>query len=1123
MAQYLQRLREWERWKIAEQQARDNNDPMPTIDEVNAKWEEKYNNDLAEWKQRNNITGNMEAVGEFPKRKPNETPQEYAMRVADYETQKDIWREAPSLFDYLNQANREYRDAYRAWRERYGIREAENVDLGLYEGDPDSMPHIVDPEDLEAENRADAELAEAVGIDMSSEGAKRHTKLAVIERRKNLESANAEDAIWIHNLVKRLDEEAKRQGVSAKELRKNMADIIEGTYFEDVLRDENGNVVGIVDISDQLPIKMTDGLKEILSDIKDWYDYFYHQLEDAGLRGEAGYVEEGYVNHVWSREKSNSSAWEKYIENFQRTKSPNMRERIFQDYRSGEEVGLVRKFDDIAQIIAYYSSSNNQAIANKKFLDALSFVVIEETNSDGEVTQVLPLLNSQKPDAFTANRYDIYKVPGVGDVWVIKDIQRTFSNVFGTMRTKDVADWVSKFGRTYDIVSSTAKKIQLSFSAFHMGALTEVAMAQMRPDRAARALAQYIIFDCAKKGTIPAYAHPEDFKFAASHLVQLGATQDYSAADVNNLTEKFRDVVRELANDENIAKKGTGYAVTPVAAALDYINKGMDKVLWNYLHDGLKIACFKMFAEQIEKRVVKEGLTPEQREQLLDEAGQYVNDTFGGQYWELLNVSPSTVKWLRRAFLSPDWLISTQRHFLANFGFGSLYSESGFLNYLRYNADNIKRVFGVDVPKDENRRFRSSNAKKCYILGVCVFFYTMMNALNAFFRAQDEEKEKAKADEIRKTNPDYKSGYELAYPDGMKWYDYTMYGNTVGQQTHLFLGRYDDGTEWYARWGKQFREFPELFMGRHGVEFPTPLMERMSGKANPVGRYLLYDLPLTVGMYGYKQPRETQEIADKYGNTVALLAMTAKKFLPFSVPTQEDKEFKLFDLVMPSQKGFTQWKAMDYFKTYIEAGDMDGVQRTYNAAVMNGLDAERALKGAIASVKATQRKELSDGVDDLQTAMERFDAAKDTNERKLMKNKILKYLAEQNYKAFTRDEAREQVESFLNGDQPTEADNTKYLELQTSADVRNDYRISALKKKAKKYVDEIMEADGDKQKALIKGYRHWFQVQSIIRESDKATNQLKKQLGKGKDDAAIMQQIRDIKSQTQKQVDAIVR
>ena len=78
-----------------------------------------------------------------------------------------------------------------------------------------------------------------------------------------------------------------------------------------------------------------------------------------------------------------------------------------------------------------------------------------------------------------------------------------------------------------------------------------------------------------------------------------------------------------------------------------------------------------------------------------------------------------------------------------------------------------------------------------------------MNGLNAVMKARDKEKEKEKADEIRKTNPDYKSPYELAYPDGMKWYDYTMLGNSLGQQTHLFLGRYEDGTEMYVRWGKQ--------------------------------------------------------------------------------------------------------------------------------------------------------------------------------------------------------------------------------------------------------------------------------------------------------------------------------
>ena len=1134
MAQYLQRLREWEKWKIAEEKAKENNDPMPDAEQINEKWHEQFNQDVAEWRRQNNIPADAEGLGAFPKREAGETPQDYAARVADYEAEKDAWRDAPKVFDYLQRANEEYQRLYREWKERYGIAEAESVDLGLYEGDPDKLPHIVDPEDLEADMRAEADLVEAVGIDMSREGARRHTKLSLIERRKNLESANAKDAIWIHNLVAAINEEAKRQGVEPKQLREAIADIIEGTYFEDVVRDEQGNLISIEDISDQLPIKMTDGLQAILDTIKDWYDEFFHVIDDAGLRNDAGYIEEGYVNHVWSKEKTPVAVWEKYIENFQRTKSPNMRERLFKTYRDGEDIGLVRKYKDIADILAYYSVSNNEAVANKKFLDDLSFIVVEEQNTDGETVSVLPLLNSSKPNIAVSDRYQMYHVPGVGDVYVLKDIQRTFSNVFGTMRTQDIPEWLSQTGKVYDTVSSTAKKIELSFSAFHMGALTEVAMAQMRPDRALKALAQYIIFDCAKAGTIPAYAHPEDFKLAASHLVQLGATQDYSAADVNNVTEKFRELVRELADSEQVAKKGAGYAATPIAAALDYINKGMDKVLWNYLHDGLKIACFKMFAEQIEKRVEKQGLSAEQREQLLDEAGQYVNDTFGGQYWELLNVSPALIKWLRRAFLSPDWLISTQRHFLANFGFGSIYSESGFLNYIQYNVDNLKRgagmvgkAIGIDnawanIDTDENRRFRSRNAKICYLIGVLGYFYILINAINQFFRSLDVEKEEEKADEIRKTNPDYKSPYELAYPDGMKWYDYTMYGNTIGQQTHLFLGRYDDGTEWYARWGKQFREFPELFMGRHGVEFPTPLMERMSGKANPIGRYLLYDLPLTVGMYGYKQPRETQEIAEKYGNTVALLAMTAKKFLPYSVPTQQDKEFKMFDLVMPSQKGFTRWKAVDYFKTYIQGGDMDGVMRTYNAAVMNGIDAEDCLKAAIATVKATQRKELQDGIIDLQTAMNAYDAEQNTAEKKRLRQKIFAYLAEQDYKAFTRDEAREQVDQFLNGTAPTDNDVNKYVKLATSADVRDEYRLEKIRKMAKKYADEVKTADGDRQRKLEDAYGNWLDIYDIITKANREINHLKRQLGKeGEDDAATMDEIRSIRRETQKEVDEI--
>ena len=136
-----------------------------------------------------------------------------------------------------------------------------------------------------------------------------------------------------------------------------------------------------------------------------------------------------------------------------------------------------------------------------------------------------------------------------------------------------------------------------------------------------------------------------------------------------------------------------------------------------------------------------------------------------------MNVSPAALKWMRRALLSPDWFISTQRHFFANFGFGSLYDTRSFGEYVKESL-RLKRAAAQQRPTgpsaaeaieddgDIYRKFRSKEARLCYVLGVCVFFYTMMNGLNAVMRARDEAKEKEKADEVRKTNPDYKSPYE---------------------------------------------------------------------------------------------------------------------------------------------------------------------------------------------------------------------------------------------------------------------------------------------------------------------------------------------------------------------------
>ena len=1211
MAQYFQRLREWEKWRVARQRARDNGDPEPKENTFHARAEADFKSDLQSWKARNGVAEGVTGVGVFPQRREDETPQEYAIRVAEHEAASDIWKTAPNLMDYLKKANENYRRAYTEWRERYDLDEQESVDQRLYEGNIDTEPTFTDAE-MEAEALAERDLADALGMEIDEEGAKRLAKLAVIERRKDFESANAEDAIWVHDFVKRTDEVAaeiqQRTGrkVTGKEIREALPFLIEEGRRRENLEAERDEAImavnkseamqqghtfidmrNLAEISDELEAlnaawqhkqaepgrdaerayrdaakmladrlnelnegmagynklfaddimqirsllnhasssgqgdllpesaKRFSGIPEIeqlKEHVKSWYDEFYQLLEDAGLRGDAGYIEDGYVNHVWDKEKSDPKAWDQYIENRQRTKSPNMRHREIDTYMDGIEIGLVPKYTDIADMMAHYSRQNNEAVANRRFLDDLQFVVVQEMNSEGEVTAVIPLLMTDKPDALLRERYAQYYVPGVGDVYVLKHVQRRFANIFGTMRTPDAAEWLSNIGNAYDLTSSTAKKIQLALSGFHALALFEVDVAQNNPAVALKHLFKYIIVDSIKSGTLPAYAHPEDFQLAAKHLVQLGATEDYAAADVNAITKKIREFFKGLQADDAAWKKAAGNVGSPAAIMMDWVNQGFDLVLWNYLHDGLKLCAFKELVKQVDRRVSKEGLDEDTRERLLDEAGQYVNDMFGGQYWELLNVSPATLKWMRRLFLSPDWLVSTQRHFLANFGIGSIYSDGGFREYVKYNTDNIQRLLGKDIPHNELRRLRSFNAKQCYLIGAMFWWQLFYNAINALCRWMDEDDEKKKAEEIRKTNPKYKSPYELAYPDGMKWYDYTMWGNAVGQQTHLFTGRYSDGTETYVRWGKQFREFPELFMGRHGAEFPAPLIQRMMSKANPnIGTMIDFLGAQNIG--GFNGSYENKELREKYGKTIATLSAIARHFIPFGIPTQADKEYKWLDFFMPSSKGFSRWKAKDYFETFIMDGDWNGIEATYNACVMNGIDAEKTLDAAIASIKATQKRELKDGATDLSTATMLFDASERPEERAALLNKIKEYLKGSEYKAMTREEAIEKVHGFIDGTDVSEKENVRYMMLATSDDIIAEERLRDLGRKAKKFKEQIKAAESDEAyDEMMKRYGVWLTIDKMVGKTVRRINKSKKQLGALHEDSimsSIRQDIRD--------------
>lgn len=866
---------------------------------------------------------------------------------------------------------------------------------------------------------------------------------------------------------------------------------------------------------------LSEEMQSLLGKIREWYDKTFTWLKDSHtVRDDIGYTAD-YVNHRWDKEKSDDKAYADLVEGRQRTKSPNEKPRKVSTYMEGVDAGLVPKTTDITDLLAYYSQSNIEAFANKTFLQELSGINVIERNKDGEITSSMPLLSSIQPKEMMVdeNKYTPYVVPGINTVWVYnqgkifnKSAEDWFNAAFGTVKIPKVLKGVKN-------AMSIAKTLELGFSGFHAGALTEVYAvqnsAEFGPAKAMAYFMKYLITDTAKTHQLPAFANPEAFKEAAKHLVKFGSTSDYATADIENLYEKVHSYVAKLHSklvDGNVAMKAGSSVTFPLEVATELLKmsqKGLDVALWSYLHDGLKLATYQLRAERTMERAKKLNWDEDMLNKALDEDGQFVNDMFGGQHFDVLGISKKMQTILDFIFLSKDWLISTTRHALSIFGYGSIWNEASIKNFWEYYKHVLGR--GEMTKEDYLRLSRSKSGLLCYGVGFMIGYEGLSQLVNAAMRAWDEEKQKEKADEIRKTNPSYKSPYELAYPDGMHWYDYLMRGNSLGQQSKIFMGRYADGTEMYIRHGKQFREIPELFFdAKDNFAFPGPMVRRMYGKASPLLRSILD------ANDWFKSPDYAdKEMQRKYGENLGLIPKLASYYVPFAVPTQKDKEFKMLDLVFPSSKGFSRYKAQDYFKTFIMSEDKQGLAMTYNACVQNGIDPEEQLKAAISSVKALEASEMQDGVTSLQVASERFDEAKSITEKKKMRQKMKKFLSQSDYKAFTQKEALDMVQSYLNGEddlKEMEKAENKYLMKAKSEDVTEDWRIQAVWNGTMETFDEYQRLkDVDKAKANAfknsKTNKRLFAARKAISAAKKKMNKAKKQMD-GQNDAAKMVEIR---------------
>jgi hypothetical protein len=932
---------------------------------------------------------------------------------------------------------------------------------------PDSVNNLTKDEMREVRQSAEERLQD-MQILTTKEQAKKDIHNEIIERRRYIDSSNLEDAIFVDDLK-------KAAGKNSKQVLKDIPAYIEGTYEG----------------------KPSEELVKTAKMVSDWFEECYNLMAQEGVLYGAPQIQ-NYVTHIWDWGRSPKEAQEKYnaYVNAMRMRSPFTRHRVIPSYAEGIAMGMVPKYDDITGIITEYGHYATETIANHRMVEFLkNFKIAIPGGKDNMPMNVDIIVSDDVRDPM----YSRMNNTALEGYKVLNIIKPMITPVFGDQHILDhsqLNSFTNKLINGIWVTSSLMKKINLGFSFFHHGALTETAAAMLGPARAGKVIAKDLIWDVITKGNIPAMNNKEAARDAVKHLVSLGATNDYAISDVQN----FTSTIRKLAEDKNIQ------GIKQLTQMVDFLNKGFDKVLWDVIHDGYKVASFTKMAKEIRAEGASKGWTEQQIENALDEAGQLVNDTFGGLHFDILGYSPKTVRIMRALLLSPDWTLATIRQALSPFGYGRLYNDDGVWNAMFKGepASKVRRKYG-----------------RQFWLTAGIFFYGMMNGLNAYFRSADEENEKRKADEMRKVDPEYKSPYELAYPDGMKWYDYTMLGNTLTHQTHLFTGRYSDGTETYLRWGKQFRELPELFFGRDGLSFPGPMIDKMAGKANPL-MSTAFEFISGHSLSGW----ENQDMKDKKGveRDVARLYMLSKKFLPYSIPTQEDKDFMFMDLLMPSSKGFTPGKAITNFDKAIKSGDSSFVEKVYNACVMNGLNPEKLFNVTKAKIEAEAKQNQLKDVETVDDAQKLFNQTNSIKERKRLKRYIEQQLGAQDYHAISQAEMVEKAKEIINGEEQatTKADD-RYIGLSTSNDVMEDYRLRKTLAGLKKYHDDftaLQQDDPEAAQRMAKEKGKFLRGYKMTVKARSAMSRMKRSLGQPNvDDEKVMDNIRQLREQWKEAMD----
>lgn len=650
--------------------------------------------------------------------------------------------------------------------------------------------------------------------------------------------------------------------------------------------------------------------------------YYQNYNEAKGTPDNEGI--EYHISHIWDLDNKKKSLLTNYIT----TNSRFAKQRTIQTLLDGIEgieidgelVHFKPKTLDYAEILK--SSSDNLVKATH---DSQLAEAIKHLRYKGELL-VLPATKAPS-DWIEVNHPALSKAVYKGSVGenelpilmktpvkVHPEIADYVGSIFETQKN-------SEFWNKYDSINGMVKQLLLGFSGFHGYALSESAIGNMGFSKTMKELDPKKFVEAIKNGKYDIYENEEHAKRAIKAGVKLGTPSDLQ----RNLTEQALKQIPVI-----------GKALSSTVSANNII-------LWNVLHNNFKIVAFNAKIEEITKTNGK--ITTEEERA----AAQWVNDSFGGQAWELLGIKPSSVKTASRVLLSPDWNFSTLRQAVAALNTGKA-DKAINSNEVPKQAKRASQLVGLS----ENVGSNGARGKtgRAFWLRSALYFTVFYNLINAAFREKDREK------------------YPHLYPKEMSPFDYSIWSNSYPMDNvydrlmpKVFIGRNSDGSARMLRVGKQFREVPE---------FLAEPLSKISGKTSPV-----LNIASQVG-FGMspgdavnrlmgKDAYLNQDIWDGFGSNATMKSGSdlmvgraktlGKSLTPFIMSKHigGKHEFSAWDFFAQTGVGATKSKVYKQAKAAFEAGEVDKLQEIKKHAQKDGLkpsDINAMVKYAETSYKA---------------------------------------------------------------------------------------------------------------------------------------------------------------------------